>query len=145
MNSEWVLGCTVFIAWARGLPLVGLLIWFSLILLVHGRRRMLPADLGWMTVLGLGGILWLLAPMNWLPQLLARSLIGGSRPISLFLLSSVSTSGLLKSLALVPPSSNLRESKRSFLRKKETDKIQGLLNRNHQMTRPTKEWQSKPG
>ena len=56
--------------------------------------------LSWMSALGPGGTLWLLAPMFWLLRLPVRSRIGGSRLTSLSLLRLVSVSGLLRYLVL---------------------------------------------
>ena len=65
--------------WPRGFLLESLSIWPWLTLLGLGRSRMSRANLGLMTVLGLAGILWLVAPMRLLRPLLAGFLRDGSR------------------------------------------------------------------
>ena len=61
-----------------------------------------PAGLSWMSVLELGGILSLLAPMRWLPRLPVGSQMNGLHLTSSLLLSLVSAGALLRFLALVP-------------------------------------------
>ena len=69
-----------------------ILLWVTRLVQVRSLMRL--ADSSWMSALGPGGTLWLLAPMLWLRRLPVESRIGGSRLIFRSLLSFVFLSRL---------------------------------------------------